>query len=259
MKLRPVVKIHGGSFYKAKDIISQLPENYQNYGFAEPFAGAFSVTLQKEPSVKEYLNEIHPELYLIYTEIRDNCTEFQKEVSEIKYTEENFNKALRHEFRPAVNEYILRNFSRGGLKKNFAWSERLRGGKPGDVNGYETKVQQLPLLSQRIKDIALLNLSFEQFIPIVNDENVILYCDPPFFPNTRSSKKCYDYEMTIEQHENLAYMLNLFSGKVLLSGYDCLEYQRWYKNWNSLIKVMPNHSGQNKKKEKRTENLWKNF
>lgn len=43
--------------------------------------------------------------------------------------------------------------SRGGNGDAFAWSERLRGGKPGDLNGWETRLEMLPALAQRIASV----------------------------------------------------------------------------------------------------------
>lgn len=90
-----------------------------------------------------------------------------KSLVNVEYSEWDFLKSKRiidnveewTKFLPVelgAHEYIVRNMSRGRLGKDFAWSERLRGGKPGDVNAYENNLA--------IIDVSFWSHSYHEFL-----------------------------------------------------------------------------------------------
>ena len=262
--IRPVFKCHGGKFYLAQWIISHFPENYAEMIYLEPFCGGANVLLNKEKSEIEIINDLDVNTIQIYQALRDEPKEFIRRLNLCKYSEETFAKALKKVqfddyLEIAVNEFILRRMSRGGLKKAFAWSNRLRGGQPGDVNAWETSLKSLPDLSERIKEVYIFNRPAIDIIKSFNSSNTFLYCDPPYLHETRVSKTVYSSEMNTDDHIELAHVLNSFNGKAMISGYQSPLYNRLYKGWNIEKKKIANHSSQQKAKEKKTEILWKNF
>lgn len=263
--IRPPFKIHGGKRYLSKWIVEHFPKNYENLDYLEAFSGAASVFLNKKPSIgKEILNDLDPGVVSIQRTIRDECAAFVKKLKATKYSERVFLRELNKtehssDFDKAVNEFIIRRMSRGGMKKAFAWSDRERGGKPGDVNAWETIIDVLPLISSRLNNVFIFNKPAIQVINAFNYENMLLYADPPYDPDVRTSKEVYDIEMTVDQHEELFKALNNFKGKVIISGYYSPLYKRLYKGWNSAKKQVVNHSSQQKTKDKRLEMLWMNY
>jgi DNA adenine methylase len=65
--------------------------------------------------------------------------------------------------------------------------------------------------------------------------------------------------MMVDDHRELAEILNNFKGKVLISGYPSRLYNQLYKNWKCEKKKMPNHASQQKVKPVKIELLWRNF
>jgi DNA adenine methylase len=269
-KLRPPTKIHGGKFYLSSWVISYFPKDYENMTYLEPFCGAASVFLNKERSREEILNDVDEGMIKIFWALRDEPNEFIGRLKRIKYCESTFERAQKKLEKDAtvdyldgaVNEYIVRRMSRGGLKTAFAWSERKRGGKPGDVNAWETMVQQLPDLAERIKGTYVLNKNALEILKAFNDPDTLVYCDPPYLDITRTSPNAYEYEMTEDDHIELATILNSFKGKVLLSGYSSALYRRLFNpetGWKCRRKRIANHSSQTKSKAIKTECLWCNF
>ena len=264
MKLRSPFKSPGGKFYSAKWIASHLPANFENLVFLEPYAGGAAVILQKRPSLCEIVNDIDPGVVAILTAIRDTPHQFISRLRNIPYTEDSFNKALHNtnietQIDFAVNEFVLRRMSRGGLKQAFAWSDRQRGGMPGDVNAYLTILGQLPHISARLKDVRIYRQTALQIIDTFDNENAIVYCDPPYVQSTRQAKQVYLHEMTDDDHRALAERLHRFKGKVLLSGYPSALYDELYSSWNYAEKRIANHSSQKRIKEYKIERLWKNY
>ena len=265
--IRPPFKIHGGKYYLSKWIIDNFPKNYEEYNYIEPYVGAGSVFLNKIPSQGEQvINDKDPGAIAIFQALRDEPGLFIGRIKRTKYCEKTFEKALAKEddkFKDymdyAVNEYIIRRMSRGGLKKNFAWSNRSRGGQPGDVNAWETMFEHLPLIAEKLKNVNIFQKDALKVIKAFNDKETLVYCDPPYVDDARVSKSAYEYEMTTDDHINLAEILKQFRGKVIISGYPSTLYNRLYENWRKVKKKIANHSSQQKKKPQKVEVCWMNY
>lgn len=262
--IRPVFKCHGGKFFLAQWIIENFPEKYKEMTYLEPFCGGANVLLNKEKSVVEIINDLDASVIQIYRALRDEPKELIRRLNLCKYCEETFERSLKktqHDdyLDHAVNEFILRRMSRGGLKKAFSWSNRLRGGQPGDVNAWMTAVKGLPDLAERINEVYIFNKPAIEVMKAFNAPNTFVYCDPPYLHETRVSKTVYESEMTTEDHIELAHALTAFKGKAMISGYSSPLYNRLYKGWNVEKKKIANHSSQQKSKEKKIEVIWKNY
>jgi DNA adenine methylase len=264
-KLRPPFKIHGGKAYLCDWVIENFPSNYSKMHYIEPFGGAGSVLLNKNPSVHETYNDLHLPTANIFKNLVDRSKELVEKISAIEYSEKSFQgmkdiPQCFNDLNSAVSELILRRMSRGGMKKAFSWSERLRGGRPGDLNAWETFKTHLPLICERIKSVDVKNTNALTLISnSLQDENTLIYLDPPYLSETRTSKSVYDCEMTNEDHKLMADVLNGAKAKVIISGYDSGPYCEFFKDWRKAIKEMPNNSGQGKKKQRRIEVLWMNY
>jgi DNA adenine methylase len=267
--LRPAFKCHGGKAYLKNWIIENFPKDAKDMVYVEPYSGAASVLFNKEPGPEEVLNDLHPGIIEIFKAIRDQPVEFLKKLKKLKYNEKTFEKALKRaeseegfpvKLDMAVNEYTLRRMSRGGMKKAFAWSDRLRGGQPGDVNAWETALDQIPLLSDRLQNVYVFNKPAIEVIRAFNKSNTLLYVDPPYLHSTRASKTVYEkFEMSEDDHKKLLDALCCFRGKVIVSGYDSELYNEFFAKWTKVERTIVNHSSQSKTKEYKVEILWKNF
>lgn len=261
-----ILKYHGGKGGASinKWVLSHYPKNYENLNYIELFCGAASLYLNKKPSHIETINDIDFEIYNLFTTVRDNLSSFLGIVNPIGYTEDNFLKwkeyHTKNTIELAAQTYILHNFSRGGLCKDFAWSERLRRNMPGDVSGYLTKRDKLGIISQRLQNTNIYNLDFRKILSAEHSPDTFIYCDPPYLTTTRTSKKIYAHEFTEQDHIDLIILATASNAKILISGYNSPIYSSLLsQQWNFYQKEVPNHSGQGKKKNKRIECLWSNF
>lgn len=267
-KLRPPVKTHGGKWYLTDFVIEQFPENYQELTYIEPMCAGASVFLNKLSSKEEIISDLDKGVISVFKALRDEPKEFTDRLKRVRYTERAFKMAQKRASNGfgdyidhGVNEYMLRRMSRGGMRKSFAWSERKRGGKPGDVNAWETMLKDLPLISERVQNAIILNRSVFDIFKVLDEEDTLWYLDPPYLPNTRdeNSTSVYEYEMTVDDHINLLQLAKNARGKVIISGYSSPLYNRTLKGWKIKKKNVPNHSGQGKSKERRIEVLWMNY
>lgn len=266
-KLRPPFKCHGGKYYLSSWIIENFPDEYEKLDYVEPYCGAASVFINKVPSEgSEVLNDMNDGIVKIFKALRDEPNTFIKRIKRTRYTERVFNRCLKNQDKEwedyidhAVNEFILRRMSRGGLKKTFAWSNRERGGQPGDVNAWETIIKQLPEIAERLYGSWVFNKPAIDVIKAFDDDNVLLYCDPPYLEETRTVTNTYEHEMSDDDHIELANALKSFKGKVVLSGYPSSLYKRMFEGWKCLRKKIANHASQQASKKHKTECLWLNF
>jgi DNA adenine methylase len=267
-KLRPPIKTHGGKYYLSNWVIDNFPKNYTELNYCEPFCGGASVFLNKDPSDHETIADIDKGVISVFKALRDEPKEFIGKLKRIKYTEATFNRHLKRagtEFDDyvdhAVNEFVLRRMSRGGLKNSFAWSDRIRGGKPGDVNAWETILEMLPHIAERVKRCTIICAPFDKVVKNWDEENVFTYLDPPYMHSTRneSAIDAYQYEMTVEDHIRLLNMIKSARGKIMISGYHSPLYKKTLVGWKCKKKEIANHSGQSKSKERRLECIWMNY
>lgn len=265
--MRPIFKCHGGKYYQWKHIVGHFPKNYADLTYIEPYIGGGSVLLNKTKSKFEIINDLDPSVIAIWKAIQNDVVGFADNLLNAMYSSVVFDLAKNHYFETlgktnglAINEYILRRMSRGGLGKSFAWSKRKRGGQPGDINAWESSIMQLGKVYSRIVDTRILNTKALIVIKNYDNPNALFYLDPPYLDETRVSKKAYKYEMTYDEHEQLLKLIVQCSGKILISGYPSWLYEHYLtrNGWRRIEKQIVNHSSQQKHKPIKKEILWIN-
>jgi DNA adenine methylase len=160
----------------------------------------------------------------------------------------------------AAVRFLVRNrFSRGGLGRDFAWSDRLRGGRPGDLNGWQTIRRELPRIARRLARVELRCQDALEVIREFDGPGVLHYLDPPYVPTTRTvTRGVYDHEMSLDDHSRLIETITQCRGMVVVSGYANPLYDRALSGWERIEFEMPNHAGQTRSKQRRVEVLWLN-
>lgn len=262
-KLRSFAKWHGGKTYLARRIIELFPDHKT---YVEPFVGGGSILLNKKPAPAEIVNDLNVDLIRVYMALRDYPNAVIEMLKRTRYEEESFKSACydiahnlgKSDIDDSVDFIIRNRMSRGGLGKDFAWSDRLRGGQPGDVNAWQTMVADLPLVVERLKKVTINSGRATTVIEEWDSVDTLFYCDPPYLHETHATKKAYDHEMTREDHEQLLALLQGVKGKVFLSGYRSALYDAALADWKRREFSIANHSGQGATKQRRIECVWEN-
>ena len=124
------------------------------------------------------------------------------------------------------------------------------------MNAWETVKETLPKIASRLSRVELRCQDAVEVIREFDGPDTLFYLDPPYLPETRSALGTYTYEMTIAQHRELIETITACRGMVVLSGYANQLYDQALASWRRVEFNMPNHSGQNRKKQRRIEIVW---
>ena len=81
----------------------------------------------------------------------------------------------------------------------------------------------------------------------------LIYADPPYLMNARTSRRRYRFEYTKSDHVELLKLLKGVPCQVMVSGYPTALYDQELNEWESVELQVMNQGGV------RTEKLWMNF
>ena len=262
-KLRPPVKWHGGKHYLSRHIIETFPKHHT---YVEPFGGAASVLLNKDPAPVEVYNDLDHRITRLFRVLRDDGDEFHRRISLTPYSEVEFALATdtcEDEIEQARRDFVRWRLSLGGRGDSFSFTlHRVRRGMADVVSGYLSAIdEQLPLIVERMRTVELVSRPAVEVISKWDSHETLFYCDPPYLHSTRqlNSRDVYGYEMTEDEHRELAECLHSCKGKVVLSGYPSPLYEELYADWWQLEIEIANHAAGGKSKSREIECLWFNY
>ncbi len=261
--IRPPVKWHGGKYYMWKRIVEQFPAHKI---YVEPFGGAASVLLNKQPSEVEVYNDLDSRLVGLFEVLQDDPNEFIRCLSLMPYSEEVFKRSLTPIKSPVLAEfsawfYVQCRQSLGGRGDSFSYSiTKSRRGMAQVVSGWLSSIDDnLPLVIERFREVQIMNRPAIEIIEKFDSPDTLFYCDPPYVHSTRVSEAVYGHELGDWQHADLFKVLNNCNGKIVVSGYRCELYDSLYQDWRTVEFDMPNNAAGGKTKARKTETLWMNW
>jgi DNA adenine methylase len=264
MPLRPPVKWYGGKRYLASRIIEKFPPHRV---YLEPFGGGASVLLNKPPVDVETYNDLDQRITRLFQVLRDQGERFVQSVSLIPYSQVEFDRAANYPTNASTLDMAVCDFVRwrqsfGGRGQSWSYTtSRARGGMAGDVNGWWTAIDMLPLIINRLRRVQITCQPALEAIERFDQPDGLIYCDPPYLHETRSkgSTDVYRVEMTDEDHRSLASTLKRCKAKIALSGYPSPLYEELYSDWRCVQFDIANHASGGKSKARERECLWLSF
>ncbi len=245
---RPAARWYGGKWILGKWIVEHLPSHKT---YVEPFSGMWSVGLQKSPSETEVYNDLHPGAVNFWLQLRDHSQELIELIESTKFSKELMQWASAEDegspLERALKFYTqgLLSYTGGGVKWPGSSSIRLQ------QSGTQ-KHEHLWAIAERVKNVQIFHENAFDIIKRFDGPDTLFYCDPCYLPSERKSSQCYVYDMTTEQHEQLAELLNNVQGTVVLSGYPSELYEHLYQGWQQIEK----ETACNTSHQKTIECLW---
>jgi DNA adenine methylase len=256
---------YGGKFNHLSWLLPLLPECHH---YCEPFGGSAAVLLNREPAPVETYNDIDGEVVNFFRVLRDKPEELTRAIALTPFSREEFYHAIASngetisDVERARRFFIRARQARTGLAQTASlgrWANckrTTRAGMSGVVSRWLGSVHMLPEVAERLLRVQIENRPALEVIRLYDDRDTLFYCDPPYPHESRGDARAYDFEMTDEEHEELAEVLHHVKGKVALSGYRCKLMDRLYKDWRRFD-ASPKYAHSIKKV--RREALWMNY
>jgi len=257
---------YGGKFSHLDWLLPLLPPCHH---YCEPFAGSAAVLLNRSPAKIETYNDLDGEVCNFFRVLRDEKEKLIEAIALTPFSREEFGIAciLDPDVAPlerARRFYIRARQVRTGLAQTATigrWANcknTSRGGMSGVISRWLGGIDQLAAIAERLIRVQIENRPALDVIRLYDSPDTLFYCDPPYIHSTRGDTKAYGYEMTDDEHRELAAVLNSVAGRVAISNYDCdlmdelYPQPRWHKTRSA---ERTNHAT----KGKRTEVLWTNY
>jgi|GEM_PF-50012 len=257
---------YGGKYSHLEWLLPLLPACHH---YCEPFSGSAAVLLNREPSPVETYNDLDAEVANFFRVLRNDPDRLIRAIGLTPFSREEFAKAC--EIDPALPPlerarrfYVRARQVRTGLAQTASlgrWANcknTSRAGMGGAVSRWLGAVRDLPEIAERLLRVQIENRPAIEVIQLYDSPATLFYCDPPYVHATRGDNKAYSYEMTDDEHRELAEVLNSVQGMAAISNYDCDLMNELYPppRWTKFIsEERTNHST----KDKRVEVLWVNY
>lgn len=255
---------YGGKFSHLEWLLPLLPNCSH---FCEPYAGSASVLINRKPSPVETYNDIDGEVVNFFRALREQGRELIEAIMLTPFSREEFELAINGVKENVSNLELARRFYikarqvRTGLAQTASlgrWANCLntsRRGMSGAVSRWLGGAEDLSEIAVRLLRVQIENDNAINVIKRYDSPNTLFYCDPPYPHETRGDSKAYGYEMTTNEHVELAKVLNNVSGMVAISGYRCDLMDSLYRGWRCVESEKTCHSV----KQIRVEALWMNY
>jgi len=256
---------YGGKFSHLDWLLPQLGECRH---YCEPFGGSAAVLLNRPPSPVETYNDLDGEVVNFFKVLREQRAQLIESIALTPFSREEFAIACETPSRKISHLERARRFFvrarqvRTGLAQTASlgrWANcksTSRRGMSGVVSRWLGSVEQLPEIATRLLRVQIENRPAGELIRLYDEQDTLFYCDPPYPHSARCDKAAYGFEMSDDEHADLAETLSGIQGRAAVSGYRCPLYDRLFSDWRRIDapqKVC--HSV----KQTRRESLWLNW
>lgn len=259
---------YGGKYSHLDWLLPLLP----NTGaYCEPFGGSAAVLLNRKQSGSETYNDADGEIVNFFRVLREQKDDLLNLLELTPYAREEFVLAIEneegiHDLERARRFYVKARMSfnsRNGALRKGDWAFSKLGKSriaSKRVTAWLKSFDGLVHVALRLRQVQLEN---DFAIPVVerfDTPETLFYCDPPYpFESRTRNDQRYNYEMTDQEHIDLAKCLQSAQGLVAVSGYRCELMDELYGNWvrhDAPMKRLPS-SGESK--IEKVECLWTNY
>lgn len=273
MRRRPVLRYHGGKWKLARWVIQHFPPHRV---YVEPYGGAASVLLQKERTYAEIYNDLDEEIVNVFRVMRSPVeaerlaealwlTPFSRKEYEACYAPaeidsvERARRTIIKSFMGFGSASIHAAAPRGMRTVQSTWRStgfRANSNRSGTTPALDWSryPEHLRHFCERLRGVVIECRPALDIIRTHDVPDALIYVDPPYPVEVRDdARRDYTYEMTTEQHRELAKVLHDVEAAVVVSGYPCELYEDIYPGWKYLTT-----DALADKAKPRTEGLWFN-
>lgn len=233
---RPVMRYHGGKWLLADWIIGHFPKHRC---YVEPFGGAASVLMQKERSYAEVYNDLHGEVVNVFKVLRDAGEQLREVLYLTPFSRSDFVESYEPSADPIeqARRTIARTFMGFGSnahnkKTGFRANSNRSGTTP--AHDWRNYADAIPWMVDRLRGVVIENRHAFEVMTAHDSAKTLHYVDPPYVAETRGKGGDYAFEMTDDDHRELAAVLCRLKGAVIVSGYPSELYESLYGDWERV-------------------------
>lgn len=234
--------------------------------YVEVFGGVSWLLLSKKPSMLEIYNDVDDRLVNFYKVCREP-EKVKQLINLLKFTpysRTEFKQCLTpqgnvDEVEAARRFFVTQNQGFGGNGKS--WGYNIKPSDNGNNRAVESFIDKQTCLLPfyfRLKKVTIENNDFRKILSTFDSTLTFFYCDPPYYPSTRTDKG-YRYEMTKSDHSELIDLLLNIKGKCALSGYQNKTYEKLEKVGWDRYDFSASCSLGHGNKSKCIESVWINY
>jgi len=222
----PFGRTGGKKLLKKKIVDKYFPKNYEDLIYVEPFIGAGSVFFYKNPSIKEIINDLDKNIYILFKGFQKyDGNKISNDINGF-WTKEDFNKTLNSNPKKPYNIFIKTLL----LVKQSFFNNFISYDKPSNSKGISTNYKNK--ISERLKNTIILNKDYKKLIDKYDSPNTFFYLDPPYENSTNL------YEHDTLPIEDIFNSLKNIKGYFLLSYNDSKKAKELFKDFKiSYIKT----------------------
>ena len=233
--------------------------------------------MRKRRSYAEVYNDMDGEVVNVFRVLRNPMTaiELQRLLSLTPYSREEFERSYEPTDDPVeqARRTVFKSFSGFGSAAVTAVSATAAGSGFKPSTGFRNNSNRsgttpahdwmnyppnIPAFTERLAGVVIENKDGLKVMEQIDSPETLHYVDPPYVHGTRALRKhripqSYRYEMTDDDHRQLAAVLHRLTGMVTLSGYPGDLYDDLYSDWQSIDRQSFADGAR-----PRTERLWLN-
>lgn len=258
------LKWKGGKFSRLKWVLPclDIPDVLH---YCEPFGGSAAVLLNRPPTKVETYNDLYGEVVDFFKVLRDHTEELVESLRLTPYSRTELMEAVR----PPVG--LLSPVERA--RRFFVRARQSYGGRVQVISrgdwGYGTsgtialgtqwthRVEDLFAVADRLRRVQLENRPAMNILRRLDHPNMLIYCDPPYAFDTRRKENLFTYEMTNDEHVELAEQLHGMKARIAISGHRCDFTDGLYADWRRFDAKPRAYSLGNRSTE--YEAMWMNY
>lgn len=253
--MKAILKYPGAKWRLADWIISYFPEHKV---YCEPFFGSGAVFFKKKPSYIETINDIDGNIVNLFKVCRECPEELAHLIELTPFARDEFVDCYEIECADKIERArrtLVRFHQSFGTTNSSktSWRNVQVYGGPRCATMWNYLPDTIRGCAERLKNAQIENIDALKLIQRYNNENTLIYCDPPYLQKLRK-RNMYANELTDAQHIELLDTIKQSKSMIIISGYDNDLYNEALAGWDTATKETTAQMGLH-----RTEKIWANF
>lgn len=259
---------YGGKYSHLKWLNKALPEADEISSYIEPFGGSGAVLLNQELCETEIYNDIDSDVTNFFEVLKRNKEKLLRSIALTPFSREELGHAAEFKGGNSISDlerarlfFVRAGQTRSGLAQEASagrWAyckATSRRNMSGAVSRWHGRLEQLYHVADRLKGVEIRN---ENALEIIQEsqQDSLVYCDPPYPHETRGDTNSYGFEMTDDDHRELAEALQTCEGKIAISSYESDLYNSLYSDW---YRVKSPEKTVHTNKDTARECIWTNY